>query len=90
MNHFIMGKINTDFIIDEEYPLAGNNSSPFEKYKRGAPLPFSAFKLYSTDVSDDESLEDTPERDHQGRGPYRKYTLQEKEEAVAKVFYFCI
>jgi hypothetical protein len=76
MNYLSKEQMHTGFIIDEECALAGSNSSPFEKYKRGDHLPFSAFKPYSTDVSDDGSLEDSPEMEHQGRGPYRKYTLQ--------------
>jgi hypothetical protein len=76
MNQFLEGHINKLFMRESSSEEVGAGPSLFEKYKKGIPLLFSAFKLYSTDVSENGSFEESPSRDHQGRGPYRKYTLQ--------------
>lgn len=60
----------------------------FEKYRIGANPLFSAFRLYSTDVSceEDDSEDSLPTL--KTRGSYRKYTQQEKQMAVSKVYFF--
>ena len=59
--------------------------SIFDKYRAGRIPPFSAFRLYSTDVSCQEDYSSSPDDLLKARGSYRKYTLEEKELAVAKV-----
>jgi len=62
-------------------------SSIFEKYKQGSALPNAPFKLFEmmpsfTSAEDDSSND---ERNQKIRGPYRKYTCLEKQEAVERV-----
>lgn len=66
-----------------------SEASLFLKYKEGKALPNAPFKLVelnhlSTSADEDSNL---PENRHKVRGPYRKYTCQEKHEAVECVLF---
>lgn len=61
-----------------------SDASLFLKYKEGKALPNAPFKLVellhvSTSADEDSS---PTENKQKARGPYRKYTCQEKHEAV--------
>jgi hypothetical protein len=62
----------------------------FLKYKEGKAMPNAPFKLFEsqpTFTSTDEEY--TPvQSKHRVRGPYRKYSCQEKEQAVECVLDF--
>ena len=57
----------------------------FDKYKNGDAPRFSAFRIYSSDLSMISDSDKNQSEGHRIRGSYRKYTLEEKEEAVHKV-----
>lgn len=66
-----------------------SESTLFLKYKEGKALPNAPFKLVellpmSTSIDEDSS---STENKHRVRGPYRKYTCQEKQEAVECVHF---
>jgi hypothetical protein len=71
--------------FDSSMASGSLSESTFEKYKNGHTPAFSAFRIYSTDVSSVGDSEKNQSEEHRVRGSYRKYTLEEKEEAVAKV-----
>ena len=61
-----------------------NDTSLFMKYKEGKALPSAPFKLFElqpTCSSTDEEFS-AGQGKNRVRGPYRKYTCKEKEEAV--------
>lgn len=72
-----------------------NSNNPqddiFEKFKQSTSSAFSAFKLFknsSVEENSDSShfeSEDGWIEGRKKRGCYRKYTVEEKEEAVKKV-----
>ena len=72
-------------IQDSPVYSCSSASTVFDKYKNGDVPRFSAFRIYSTDFDMISDSEKNPVQDNRTRGSYRKYTLEEKEEAVAKV-----
>ena len=74
-------------IHDSSVYSCTSEDSIFDKYKNGHSNPSSAFRIYSTDVSSIGDSDKNQSEEHRVRGSYRKYTLEEKEEAVAKVIF---
>lgn len=66
--------------------------SIFDKYKHGLAHANAPFKLFETNcsTSGDEDDEISEKGDRKMRGPYRKYTYDEKMQAVERVLPFFI
>lgn len=66
--------------------------SIFSKYKFGQVGNNAPFKLFESNcsTSQDYDSDDESGDGKKGRGPYRKYTVEEKMRAVERVRYFLI
>ena len=74
--------------IDSEGPFDFlQEDSIFSKYKFGTVGTNAPFKLFESNcsTSGDEDSDDESGDDKRARGPYRKYTIDEKMQAVERV-----
>jgi hypothetical protein len=60
-------------------------SSIFDKYKLGGALPNAPFRLFDGCGGEGWAEESSASGRVKVRGPYRKYSCQEKQEAVERV-----
>lgn len=60
----------------------------FEKYRSGTDLDHFPFRLCLQNINPSPKTQPIQKRSKQGvRGPYRKYTTEEKEEIIIRVFF---
>lgn len=67
--------------------LSPEGESLFDKYKLGLAHLKAPFRLFDTSCSTccEEESESDSHPDRKARGPYRKYTFEEKMQAVQRV-----
>ena len=74
---------------DDSTPSHPEAETLFEKYKLGLAHLNAPFRLFdsasSTSCEEEWDSEEQPGAERRARGPYRKYTIEEKIQAVQRV-----
>lgn len=78
-----------DLLPREDSSTQMEQENIFDKYKLGLAHTKAPFRLFETNCSTscDEESDSDEQGDRKIRGPYRKYTYEEKMQAVERVLF---